>query len=200
MVRIKICGVTNIDDALSAEKCGADVIGFVFAPSKRKISPGTVREIIRELPPFVQTAGVFWDADVEEVNRVVEFTGLDMVQLHGSESPEYCRKINTKVIKRFPVLKNDTAEALDLRMEKYQVSAYLLDPGAGSGEIFDWKIAKGIDRPLIIAGGLTPENVREVIGLLDPYGVDVSSGVEKALGRKDREKVKKFILEARKCL
>jgi len=178
---------------------GADALGFVFAESKRKITPGRAREIIKILPPFITTVGIFMDAALKEVIEISEFTSIDAVQLHGNESPEYCDKIKRKVIKCISIIANDTKESLLSKMKDYSVSAFILDPGRGSGKVFDWKIAKGIKKPIIIAGGLTPDNVKKAIRDLHPYGVDVSTGVEKDYGIKDREKVEKFIKEARSC-
>lgn len=194
---VKICGITTIDDGLMAAEYGADALGFVFAESVRKISPQRAREIVRMLSPFITTVGVFMDQNINYVNEVTDYTGIDVVQLHGEESPEYCKKIDRRIIKRIKIDTSDTSETLLGKMSIYSVSAFLLDPGAGSGRTFDWRKASGIDLPIIIAGGLTPENVREVVHLLKPYGVDVSSGVEKSPGKKDGEKVAKFIRETK---
>ena len=199
MRKIKICGITNLDDAIMVTELGADALGFIFTPSKRKIDPNKAREIIKELPPFLTTVGVFMDEALKKVNQIADYTGINIVQLHGSESALYCNKIKRKVIKRISVNNNDTTRDLVSRMEKYKVPAYILDPGAGSGKVFNWDLAIGIDLPLIIAGGLTPENVKNVILLLEPYGVDVVSGVEQSPGKKDKQKVKRFIEEVRSC-
>ncbi len=199
MTKIKICGVTNIEDAMMIAELGADALGFVFAPSKRRISPQDAKEIIKRLPPFVTTVGVYMDAEIDEVNQVTEYTGIDVIQLHGNEPPTHCDRLKKKVIKRISVCDNDTTEMLISRMERYRVPAYLLDPGAGSGKVFNWEKAVGIDLPLIIAGGLTPDNVKTVVRLLKPYGVDVSSGVEQFPGKKNKQKVKRFIEEVRSC-
>lgn len=195
--RVKICGITAVEDGLTAAELGADALGFVFAPSKRRISPQTARGIIKELPPFVTTVGVFVNETVEKVQDIADFSGIDVIQLHGAESPEYCAKLKKRVIKRIDVLDVDTTETLVSKMRLYKVAAYLLDPGAGSGKVFHWEKAKGIDLPLIIAGGLTPGNVKNVVRLLNPYGVDVSSGVEKSPGIKDKDKVRIFIAEVK---
>ena len=194
---VKICGITSIDDGLMVAESGADALGFVFAESVRNISPEKARKIVKRLPPFITTVGVFMDQDINYVNKVADYTGIDVVQLHGEESPEYCKKINRRIIKRIKIDTHDTIETLLGKMKSYSVSAFLLDPGAGSGRTFDWSKAFGIDLPFIIAGGLTPENVREVVHLLKPYGVDVSSGVEKSPGKKDGEKVARFIRETK---
>ncbi len=197
--RLKICGITNEEDAIMVSNLGADAIGFVFAESKRKITPEKAKEIIGILPPFIKTVGIFMNAALNEVNKITEYAFIDAVQLHGNENPEYCDKVNRKVIKGIQVTENDTKETLIEKMRNYSVSAFILDPGRGSGKTFNWDIARGIDKPLIIAGGLTPDNVRQVIRNLHPYGVDVSTGVEKDYGKKDREKVKRFIEEVKSC-
>jgi phosphoribosylanthranilate isomerase len=198
-IKLKICGITNEKDAIMVSNLGADAIGFVFAESKRKITPERAKKIIEKLPPFITTVGIFMNAKFDEVNKIAEYVSLDAVQLHGNESPKYCNKMNRKVVKGILVTKNDSKESLLKKMENYSVAAYILDPGTGSGETFDWDIAVGIEKPIIIAGGLSPENVRLVIKKLHPYGVDVSSGVEKEYGKKDMKKVKKFITEVRSC-
>ncbi len=197
--RLKICGVTNEEDAIMISNLGADAIGFVFAESKRKITPEKAKEIIKILPPFITTVGIFMNIALNEVNKITEYTFIDAVQLHGNENPEYCDKVNRKVIKGIPVTENDTKKTLIEKMQDYSVSAFILDPGKGSGKTFNWDIARGIDKPLIIAGGLTPDNVKQVIRDLHPYGVDVSTGVEKDYGKKDKEKVKRFIEEVKSC-
>lgn len=197
--RVKICGITNVTDAIMVSSLGADAIGFVFAESKRKITPKKAKEIIKLLPPFITTVGIFMNEELSEVNKITEYAFLDTVQLHGNESPEYCNKVNRKVIKGILVTEDDTKETLIEKMQNYSVSAFILDPGRGSGKTFNWDVARKIEKPLIIAGGLTPDNVKQVIKDLRPYGVDVSTGVEKDYGEKDREKVKRFIEEVRSC-
>jgi phosphoribosylanthranilate isomerase len=197
--RLKICGITNETDAIMVSELGADAIGFVFVESKRKINPEKAKKIIKILPPFITTVGIFMNMELDEVKKTTEYAFLDAVQLHGNESPEYCEKVNRKVIKGILVTENDTKETLIEKMQGYSVSAFILDPGKGSGKTFNWDIAREIEKPLIIAGGLTPENVKQVIRDLHPYGVDVSTGVEKDYGKKDREKVKRFIEEVRSC-
>lgn len=197
--RLKICGITNKEDAIMISNLGADAIGFVFAKSKRKVTPERAKEIIEILPPFITTVGIFMDTTLNEVNEISEFTSIDVIQLHGNETPQYCNKVKKKVIKGIAITATDTRETLLSKMKNYSVSAFILDPGRGSGKAFDWNIAKGIEKNIIIAGGLTPDNVKQVISDLHPYGVDVSTGVEKAYGKKDRKKVEKFIKEALSC-
>lgn len=193
-VRVKICGICDPDSASAAVEAGADALGFVFAPGKRMLSPRMAREIAKTVPPFVSRVGVFVNPGAGDVTRIAAYVGLDYVQLHGDESPEFCRSLGCRVIKAFPVAKS---EDLD-RAENYRVDAYLLDtlaPGArgGTGLTFDWRLAAGFRAgPLILAGGLTPENVAGAIEAVRPYAVDVSSGVETG-GRKDPAKIKEFI-------
>ena len=197
MTRIKICGITNKSDALLAIEAGADAIGFVFARSTRQITPGTAELIVNDLPPLVNIVGVFMDDPVPEIAAIARSVGLDTVQLHGDEPPQDCDRLPRKVIKRFNILENDTTDILRKRMERYRVTAHLLDPGAGSGRTFDWGIARELPGPLIVSGGLTPGNVADAIRAVRPFAVDVSSGVEYEPGRKDPEKVRAFIRAVR---
>lgn len=193
-VRVKICGVCDIETALGAVEAGADALGFVFAPGRRMITPEKAREIIEKLPPLVSRVGVFVDRPAAEVAQIASLAGLDTIQLHGGEPPEYCAGLGYRVIKSFSV-----GSAGDLeRARDYRVSGYLLDtpvPGlaGGSGITFDWSLAAGFSAgPLILAGGLNRENVQKAIELVRPYAVDVSSGVETG-GRKDIDKIREFI-------
>ncbi len=196
-VKVKICGITSLEDAFMATILGADALGFVFARSKRQVSSSEARKIISHLPAFVTAVGVFMDQPLEYVQRITCETGIDIIQLHGSETPEYCKQLDKPIIKRFAIQPDDTAEILASKMKTYTVAAYLLDPGSGEGKVFDWGKAVSLNFRLIIAGGLTPDNVRQAIQVVKPYGVDVSSGVERSLCRKDSEKVKRFIAEAK---
>jgi len=203
MVKVKICGITCLEDALSAIEAGADGLGFVFYPtSPRHIFPEQAADIIRKLPPFIQIIGLFVNEELSVVNATADQCGLDVIQLHGEETPEYCDSVRRRVIKAFRVRDITT---LDL-LTQYRVSGYLLDawsPTAlgGTGKTFNWEIAaEAVKREhrVILAGGLNPENVAESIRLVQPYGVDVSSGVESAPGRKDAERIKNFIIQTRK--
>jgi phosphoribosylanthranilate isomerase len=200
-MRIKICGITNEEDALISIEYGADAIGFVFhQKSPRVVTPETTKSIISKIPPFITTVGVFVNEDRSKVEGIADDTGLDIIQLHGSEPPEACH-MSKKVIKAIRV-----KELTDLEpLKRYPVSAFLLDtysPHAigGTGQIFNWDIAveaKKFGR-IILAGGLTPDNVEEAVRWVQPYGIDVSSGVEgDRKGRKDRDKLKLFIETAR---
>jgi len=194
---IKICGITSAEDARMAAAAGADAVGLVFAESKRRVSLNDARAIVRMLPEGIEAVGVFVDEDPETVRDLAADLGLDGVQLHGSESPGECERLPLKTIKRFPVLPSDSRDSLRRRMEPYRVFARLLDPGAGDGVSFDWSLAKGHSGRLIVAGGLTPDNVASVVRMLHPFGVDVSSGVESGPGKKDPVKMHRFIEEVR---
>lgn len=195
--RVKICGITNLDDAFAAVEAGADALGLVFADSPRQIAPPAAAEIVAALPPLISAVGVFVDADAEALVSIAANVQLDAVQLHGVESPEYCARISGKVIKRFNVFEDDTPERVRRRLREYHVAAYLLDPGAGSGKTFDWRLACGIGLPVILSGGLRPEKVAEAVRFVRPYAVDVSSGVESRPGRKDHAMVRDFVAAVR---
>jgi phosphoribosylanthranilate isomerase len=205
MVRIKICGVTNLEDARLAADLGAHALGFIFYPkSPRAVRPEVAREIIDNLPPFIMTVGVFVDEEAAMVRGIAETAGLDWVQLHGKESPEYCRSLGRRVIKGFRI-KDPSSLAL-LPDYRGSVQAFLLDTykagtAGGTGETFDWALARraGELGPIILAGGLTPANVAPAIQAAQPAAVDVASGVEAEPGKKDPEKLKKFF-EAVKIL
>jgi phosphoribosylanthranilate isomerase len=202
MVRVKICGITNLEDALYAAEQGADALGFLFHPeSPRCMKPSQVREIISHLPPYVVTVGVFGDETEEVLRAAASEAGVDRVQLHGRE-PAIWTDLGRPVIKTIRVRGRESL----VEMERYagKVEAFLLDTyreetAGGTGAAFDWTLceeAKGCG-PLILAGGLTPENVGEAVRTVRPYAVDVSSGVEASLGRKDPGKVERFIRNAK---
>jgi phosphoribosylanthranilate isomerase len=193
MTRVKICGITNLADARAAVEAGADAIGLVFADSPRQIDAATARAIVADLSRATIFVGVFRDTPLDVVNRVANQVGLDCVQLHGSESPEFCALVNRCVIKRFKIGGDNLAS----ESPRYRTFASLLDPGAGDGRTFDWNWAAGLPHRIIVAGGLTPENVAEPIRLLRPFGVDVASGVESSPGRKDHQKMAAFIQAVR---
>lgn len=201
MVKVKVCGITSIEDALAAVEAGADALGFVFfSKSPRNIFPEQAAAIIRCLPPFVQIVGLFVNEQLTVVNSIADQCGLDVVQLHGEETPEFCAGVKRRVIKAFRVKDQSSLD----RLGDYDVAACLLDawsPAAygGTGETFNWEIAAAAaaSQCIILAGGLTPENVAEAVATVKPYAVDVSSGVESAPGVKDREKIFNFIRNAR---
>ncbi len=197
-VRIKICGITNLDDALLAVELGAHALGFIFSlQSPRKVEPEAARRIITHLPPFVLTVGVFVDEESAVVRDLAAGVGLDWIQLHGSEPPDYCLSLERRVIKAFRVRDESSLS----EMEKYRdaVPAFLLDtykPGqvGGTGETFNWDLARQARKygPIILAGGLTPDNISQAIITARPQAVDVASGVEAAPGKKDPEKLRAF--------
>jgi phosphoribosylanthranilate isomerase len=204
MVRIKVCGITNLEDALLAAELGADALGFIFyPPSPRKVAPEEARAIIAQLPPFVTTVGVFVDEDAALVSTLAARLGLDWVQLHGQESPEYCRTLGRRVIKGFRI--QDKSSLADMAVYRGAAQALLLDTykkgqAGGTGETFDWRLANEAKAygPIILAGGLTPYNVAQAIATAQPRAVDVASGVEVAPGKKDPEKLRKFFAAIRR--
>jgi phosphoribosylanthranilate isomerase len=192
-MKVKICGITNMEDALLAAELGADALGFIFVKtSPRHIRPSAARKIIQELPPFVTPVGVVADAEHDEILELIDETGISCVQLHGNESPKQLAKFPVPVYKSFRVDKEFNLETL----QRYKGSAYLLDTYVdgtlgGTGKTFDWDIAvkaKAYGR-IILAGGLTPENIAEAVKKVQPYAVDVNSGVESAPGKKDGNKL-----------
>ena len=202
MVRVKICGITNVEDALAACEAGADAVGFVFhAKSPRAVAPEQAALIVRQVPPFVATVGVFVNVPRKRLLEIVQETGIDLVQLHGEEPPSACRGLGRRVIKAMS-LKSDA----DLgRLAEYRVTAFLVEgapPGSGgTGMTADWGLAAKARTygRIILAGGLGPETVAEAIAAVRPYAVDVSSGVESRPGKKDPDRVAAFILEAKKA-
>ncbi len=243
-VRVKICGITNLEDALAAVDAGADALGFIFYESSpRKVSIEAAGNIIRELPPFVAKVGVFVNAAEEMVRRAAGVCGLDTLQFHGEESPEFCGRFSAprkergttaltsalsprrggtntgdlagslpaaaaprmgtsiKVYKAFRIQNLESLEALPAyKTDAWLLDSFVPDKSGGSGVTFNWDLAveaRKLGRPIILAGGLTPENVAEAVRKVSPYAVDVSSGVESVPGKKDRSKVVRFIMDAK---
>src|SRR3990172_2453596 len=201
LTKVKICGITGIDDALKAVEFGADALGFVFyKKSPRYIEVKKAREIISNLPPLITTVGVFVNDSFENIETIIDLCQIKTIQLHGDENQDFCSKFNLSVIKSIAVKDENSFK----KMKGYTVSAFILDsffqdiPG-GTGKSFDWDLAVKAKKygNIILAGGLTPENVREAILKVRPYAVDVSSGVESKPGEKDYEKMKKFIKMAK---
>ncbi len=205
MVKVKICGITNTDDAVWAANLGADYLGLIFArDSKRKVSLERAKEIADAAPPYIKKAGLFVNEEPKVIDKVLALCRLDILQFHGEESPDYCEQFKGKaeVIKAFR-LKDE--ESLS-QISQYDVDFYLLDAfvegeQGGTGQIFNWDLAikiKEFGRPIFLAGGLNPDNVAQAIKKVQPYAVDVSSGVESSPRRKDVELMREFIDKARK--
>jgi len=203
LVRIKICGITNLEDALAGFFAGADALGFVFyKKSPRYIDPRQAANLARILPKKIKRVGVFVDEKVSRVRRIARLCGLDMLQFHGQESPEYCKKFKTdKVIKVFRINKKEDLEGVS----KYKTFAYLFDSFSktklgGTGKKFNWKILAQTARmkPVVfVSGGLTAGNIKQAVKLLKPDWVDVSSSLELKPGKKDHKKIQKFVQAAR---
>ena len=200
-VKVKVCGMTSLKDALVAVEEGADAVGFIFyKKSPRSVTMKTVREIVLELPPFVDTVGVFVDETAEQINKIADYCNLDIIQLHGDESPTFCKRIRRKVIKAFRIKDMQSVK----KISSFQVSGFLLDTFSenlhgGTGKVFDWNLVLPAKKfgPVIMAGGLTPNNVQQAVRQVRPYGVDVCSGVESEPGIKDHKKVRAFLKNAK---
>ena len=218
MIRVKVCGITNADDARAAVDAGADALGFIFVEgTPRFVTPAEVAPIVRKLPPFVTPVGVFWDHPPGHVKAVAEACRLRALQFHGDEKPEDLADYTLPAIKTVKMPPASTLEGLpEYRMwDHWQVLRYrfvaaavLLDSAArwSEGEArepVEWTLArtmtgKGHVTPIILSGGLTPDNVARAVAVVRPYGVDVNSGVESTPGRKDPDKVRHFVAEARR--
>ena len=197
MTRVKFCGFTHQDDVAQAVALGADALGFVFyGPSSRYVSPEHAQTLTRSVPAFVTRVGLFVNEEAETVQRIFEIARLNLIQYHGEESPEFCDAIGLPYIKAFRVRKG-----MDLRpeMDRYpNASGFLLDayvkgqPG-GTGERFDWELIPQSHAPIILAGGLTPDNAKDAIDQVAPWALDVSGGIETKPGRKDPDKMARFM-------
>ena len=198
MTEIKICGITRLEDALCAAESGADAVGFIFHPaSPRYIAPERARKIIAQLPGEITKVGVFVNREADEVERTAALCGLDLIQLHGDESPEYCRRFpQERVIKAvFPRTPGDLRS-----LEPYEVRAFLADARdagryGGTGKRSDWKLAAKLraSHPLILAGGLDAGNIAEALAAVAPHAVDINSGCERAPGIKDHDRMRQII-------
>jgi phosphoribosylanthranilate isomerase len=199
---VKICGITNETDALAATEAGADALGLMFyEPSPRNVSLKVAAEIARRLPPFVIKVGVFVNAPEDLVLRAIGECGLNIVQFHGDETPDYCQLFPVMTIKAFRIRDAESLQSLpDYKTDAWLLDAYVADKLGGTGAKFNWDLAveaQKLGRPIFLAGGLTPENVADAVRQLRPYAVDVSSGVEASPGKKDHEKVRAFIQAAK---
>lgn len=199
MIKIKICGITNTEDAFWAVNLKVDALGFIFADSPRRVEPEIVQKIIELLPPFISSVGVFVNEDRKKVEGIAESCGLTTLQFHGQESPSYCEGFKQKIVKALRIENKDILKKAAQYQDK--VDAYLLDTYSpskygGTGKTFDWSIAKEIKKfglPIILSGGLSPENIKEAISEVEPYGIDVSSGVEEEPGKKNLKKLINFV-------
>jgi phosphoribosylanthranilate isomerase len=204
MTFIKICGITNVDDARAAIDAGVDALGFNFyQPSPRYISPANAREIIEQLPDSILNVGVFVNEDIESLMNIAQQAGITAVQLHGDESPDYCRELaeEYEVIKVLAV-----SDSFNIQMvQAYEVQAIMLDTSdktlrGGTGRAFDWSIASRVNElvpKLFLAGGLSPENIEEAIAVVRPYAVDACSALEDSPGKKNGERLRAFVEKAR---
>ena len=200
--KVKICGITNQEDARAAAQAGADAIGFVFCPaSPRHVTPSQAALLAHGLPPWIVRTGVFVNSPAEDVQEAITQCGLSMLQFHGEETPDYCRQFGIMSMKAFRVREKSTLEELQL----FSTDAWLLDAWSdaghgGTGKTFDWDFAAravALGRPVFLAGGLTAENVAGAIRQVRPYAVDVSSGVELSPGKKDHDRIRRFIESVR---
>ena len=199
IVRVKICGITNYEDASAAINLGADALGFIFASSPRRITPEDARDIIRDIPPIVKTVGVFINEDPEIIRDIIQFCGIDLVQSHGEESPDLCDELMPRTIKALRI----KDESILPSIEPYhgKVKALLLDTysevlAGGTGKTFDWDLALRIKRigiPIILAGGLGPSNIEDAISHVRPYAVDLNSGIEERPGKKSHALMKELM-------
>jgi phosphoribosylanthranilate isomerase len=201
-VKVKICGITNVEDGLTAAEAGADALGFIFCERSPRYLPfEKAAVLIRSLPTEVVKVGVFVDANEETVFRAIRECGLNLLQFHGAESPEYCVQFGLMSMKAFQVRDAESLSHLsDFKTDAWLLDSYSPDKLGGTGERFNWDLAleaRKLGRPIFLAGGLTPENVAEAVKHVQPYAVDVSSGVEISLGRKDHAKIRAFIQRAK---
>jgi phosphoribosylanthranilate isomerase len=199
MVKIKICGITNLEDAKVAVAAGADALGFVmYRKSPRFVEPAVVKSIVATLPPFVLPVGVFVNEEPDRVRALMDECGLALAQLHGDETAPYCQDLGRPVMKALR-LKDRGSFHGRANVRGFLIDAFSDQAYGGTGQTVDWTLAQEAARatPIVLAGGLTPANVAEAITQVRPYGVDVSSGVELSPGKKDHNKVKAFIDAAR---
>lgn len=203
--RIKVCGITDRTDVLHAVSAGVDGLGFIFAKnSPRYVEPEKAKELISFVPPFVDAVGVFVNEDPDVVTDIVKYCGLTMVQLHGRENVDYCKLMPIRVVKSFAV--NSATDKAEMAVYSGVAAGYLLDTyhksmAGGTGKTFDWSLIDGlqIPGPILLAGGLGPENIEEAITVARPFAVDVNSGVEMEPGRKDHDKITELVNVVRRA-
>ncbi len=203
--KIKICGITNIQDAAAAVEAGADALGFVFyAKSPRAIEPAVAKRIIADLPPFILPIGVFVNHEVATIRNVFDECGLALAQLHGDETPTFCESLGRPVLRALRLRNRSSLLSLAEYKGRIGIKGFVIDAFSsqaygGTGQTVDWSLAREVAKvtPIILAGGLTPTNVQEAIQHVQPYGVDVSSGVEENPLKKDHSKIRAFTHAAR---
>lgn len=201
MTFIKICGITNIVDALTAISLGTNALGFIFAPSPRQVTIAKVLKICREVPSYIWRVGVFVNADLREVKKIADFGFLTHLQFHGQESPAYCAQAPLPVIKTIKIKgREDLNEIAKYDQDLFLFEGFHPEQAGGTGETFPWELVSEIKGKInfILAGGLNPQNVCRAISLLHPWGVDVCSGVEESPGKKDSHKLAQFIKEVKR--
>jgi len=205
-MEVKICGITNHEDALAATELGVSALGFIFARSQRQITPEKARDIITKIPPFVKTVGVFVDEKHAKIKEIIRYCGLDLIQLHGDESPELCNELMPHTIKAIRI--KDESSIRSACAYHGKVRALLLDTfsrnkAGGTGKTFDWKLAKKIKRqeiPIILSGGLGPSNIDMAVRTVKLYAVDVNSGVEERPGKKSYVLIRDLMEKVREIL
>jgi len=203
MVKVKICGITNYDDAAHAAILGADYLGFNFYElSPRHVDESEVKKFIGRFPNNVKKVGIFVNQNLDKVKKIVKALDLDLIQLHGDESPDYCSKLKAEtkkhIIKAFRIMEKEDFK----KIKDYDADYLMFDSSkegmfGGTGKTFDWKIIKGVNKPFFLSGGLNPKNVKEAIRIAKPYAVDAASGVEAAPRKKDYKKMGRFIEAAK---
>lgn len=204
-VNVKICGITNLTDARTAVRLGADALGFIFAPSPRRVALQTAREIICALPPFVKTVGVFVNEAPAAIRKVINDCGLDLVQLHGDESPDLCDELMPYTIKALRIKDESSlqsGQAYHGKVRALLLDTYSKEKAGGTGKTFDWELAIRIKKqgsPLILSGGLAPANIVAAIHTVRPHAVDVNSGVEERTGKKSPILIRNLIENVRRA-
>lgn len=199
MVRVKICGITSYRDASTAVELGAHALGFIFAPSKRQVRPEDARRIIKALPPFVQTVGVFVNEESAVLKQIRDFCGLDLIQLHGDEPPQVCREFMPRTVKALSLQDESSLEMIKPYLGNVRallLDTYSKEERGGTGKIFDWGLAvkaREMGAPIILAGGLSPSNIEMAISTVRPLSVDINSGVEDYPGKKNPVLIKKLM-------
>jgi phosphoribosylanthranilate isomerase len=203
-VKVKICGITNYEDAVLAVDLGATALGFIFANSPRQITPQKARDIIHTIPPLVKTVGVFVNEGPAEIREIIHYCGLDLVQLHGDESPDLCHALMPSTIKALRIKDVSSIQSSLAYLGKVRallLDTYAKDKAGGTGATFDWRLAikiKELGTPIILAGGLDPSNIHDAIQTVRPYAVDVNSGVEESPGKKSPMLLKDLMKKVRR--